>query len=158
MDKKRIAIIRIRGKIGVKKRAEHTMKLLHLYKVNNCTIVDNTSNYLGMLKKIKDYATWGEINQETFRQLLEKRGKLPGNKKLTLDYLKEKTKQDFDAFSKEFIMSKKELKDIPGIKYFFRLSPPQKGFERKGVKLPFSLGGTLGYRKEKINELIQRMI
>ena len=59
---------------------------------------------------------------------------------------------------KEFMEFKKELKDIPGLKQFFKLSPPVKGFERMGIKKPFSLGGSLGYRKEKINELLARMM
>ena len=40
----------------------------------------------------------------------------------------------------------------------FALHPPRKGFGRKGVKMPFSKGGTYGDRKEKINELIKRML
>jgi large subunit ribosomal protein L30 len=40
----------------------------------------------------------------------------------------------------------------------FRLSPPRGGFERKGIKTPFTMGGALGNRKEKINDLIKRMI
>jgi large subunit ribosomal protein L30 len=39
-----------------------------------------------------------------------------------------------------------------------RLNPPKKGYGRKGVKLPFQLGGAYGERKEKINDLIMRMI
>lgn len=135
-----------------------TFKMLRLYKKNTCTIIPNTEDYIGMLKKIKDYATWGELNQETLKLLLEKRGKLPGNKSLTEDYLKQKLKLDFDSFIKEIFAFKKKLKDLPGLKLFFRLSPPKKGFERKGIKTPFSLGGVLGYRKEKINDLIQRMV
>jgi large subunit ribosomal protein L30 len=38
------------------------------------------------------------------------------------------------------------------------MSPPRKGFERKGIKISYSIGGALGDRKEKINELIVRMI
>ncbi len=40
----------------------------------------------------------------------------------------------------------------------FRLHPPKKGWERKGIKKPLKQGGALGYRGEKINELIKRMI
>jgi len=40
----------------------------------------------------------------------------------------------------------------------FRLSPPRKGYGRKGIKMPFSLGGATGDRKEKINDLLTRMI
>jgi len=71
--------------------------------------------------------------------------------------LKEKTKLDLAGFAKEFMEGKKDLKDVPGMKPFFRLNPPVKGFGA-GVKVPFSLGGALGYRKDKINELIKRML
>lgn len=40
----------------------------------------------------------------------------------------------------------------------FPLHPPRKGYGRKGIKTPFHRGGALGNRKEKINELIQRML
>ena len=43
-------------------------------------------------------------------------------------------------------------------KLYFRLSPPKKGHGRKGVKHTFKEGGGLGYRGEKINELLKRMI
>ena len=158
MEKKKIAVIRIRGTQGLKSQAKSTFRLLGLYKKNYCTVVDNSPVYVGMLTKIKDYATWGEIDEKTFKALLEKRGKVVGNKRLTSEYLKQKTHLDFDAFTKEFFSSSKKLKDIPGLKCFFRLAPPIKGFERKGIKLPFSMGGVLGYRKEKINGLLQRMI
>jgi len=41
---------------------------------------------------------------------------------------------------------------------FFALHPPKGGFEKKGTKMPFKLGGAYGYRKEKINDLIKRML
>jgi large subunit ribosomal protein L30 len=40
----------------------------------------------------------------------------------------------------------------------FKLNPPRKGYGRKGVKMPFKRGGASGDRKEKINDLIMRMI
>jgi large subunit ribosomal protein L30 len=43
-------------------------------------------------------------------------------------------------------------------KKFFRLNSPRKGFGRKGIKNPFTRGGALGYRGEKMNDLVQRMI
>ena len=39
-----------------------------------------------------------------------------------------------------------------------RLNSPRGGFERKGIKLPFLKGGALGDRKEKIKELILKMV
>jgi len=38
----------------------------------------------------------------------------------------------------------------------FRLNPPKKGY--KSIKKSYKEGGALGYRGEKINNLIQRMI
>jgi large subunit ribosomal protein L30 len=40
----------------------------------------------------------------------------------------------------------------------FCLSPPVKGYGRKGVKFPFSRGGAYGDRSDKINDLIKRML
>ena len=160
-DKKamvRIAVIRIRGECKIRKGMKDTLKMLKLYKKNNCVVISNNPVYIGMLGKIKDFVTWGDIDEATFKELLSKRGKLPGNKQLTEAYLKDKTKLDFAGFAKEFFSFKKEIKDVPGMKRLFRLQPPVKGFERKGIKQPYSMGGVLGYRKEEINDLIKRMI
>ena len=43
-------------------------------------------------------------------------------------------------------------------KGFYRLNSPKKGYGRKGVKYPFSVGGAVGDRKEKINDLLLRML
>lgn len=155
---KRIGVVRIRGSIGIRKEIKDTMNMLRLYNKNHCIVITNSPNHIGMLRKIKDYVTWGEIDEKTFKELLSKRGKIMAKKNLTENYLKEKTKLSFDEFVKEFFNYKKNLKDVPGLKPFFRLKPPIKGFERKGIKTPFSMGGVLGYRKEKINDLILRML
>lgn len=154
----RIAIVRVRGRNGIERKVDDTLKMLRLYKPNGCVIVPASPIYIGMINKVKDFVTWGEIDKETFEKMIKKRGKIVGDKPLTEEYLKEKLKTRFDEFTKEYFEGKKELKDIPGFKTFFRLSPPSSGYERKGIKKPFSMGGSLGYRKEKINELLQRMI
>jgi large subunit ribosomal protein L30 len=41
---------------------------------------------------------------------------------------------------------------------WYALQPPRKGYGRKGIKLPFSKGGALGDRGEKINDLLLRMV
>jgi large subunit ribosomal protein L30 len=158
MENKRIAVIRIKGNLGLKKSLKDTFTMLRLYKKNNCVVVPSTKPFIGMIEKIKEASTWGEIDEKTFTELLMKRGKLPGNKKLTEAYIKDKIKIDSNTFVKEFFTFKKEIKDIPGLKPFFKLTPPRKGFEKKGIKAPYSLGGVLGYRKDKINELLSRMI
>lgn len=113
----KIAIIRVRGGFGVKTEIKDTLDMLNLQKVNHCVVLESNPVLLGMIKKAKDYITWGEINDETLKLLKPKiKGKVA------------------------------------------RLSPPKQGFGRKGVKMPFVLRGALGNRKEKINDLIVRMI
>ena len=155
---KNIAIIRIRGRSGVTGKVNDTLDMMRLYKQNGCVIVPNTPQYLGMIRRAKDYITWGEIDKDTFATLFTKRARVAGNKALTEDYMKEHVKIDSKTFIEDFFSFKKKLRDIPGLKPYFRLTPPNKGFERGGIKKPFSMGGSLGYRKDKINELIRRMI
>ncbi len=119
-DCKKIAIVRVRGSVKVKRETKDTLHMLNLYKQNNCVILDASPSSIGMLKKVQGFVTWGEIDDQTLKLLKEKRGK-------------------------------KDSK-------IFRLHPPRKGFKRKGIKLPFNKGGALGYREEKINELIKKMI
>ncbi len=157
-EQARIAVIRIKGKPGMKKEIRDTFEKLRLYKKNTCTIIPNTPSYVGMLDKIKHAATWGEVDEATCFALFTKRAKIHGNKKLTDEYIKEKLKTDMKTFTHDFMIFKKELKEVPGLKNFFKLQPPRSGFERKGIKVPFSQGGVVGYRKEKINELLTRMI
>ena len=102
MENKKVAIVRLRGANKLKKRIEETMKMLRLYNKNSCIVVANTDSILGMLRKIKDYVTWGELDEETFKMLLEKRGRIIGNKSLTEEYLNSKAKMGYDGFAKEF--------------------------------------------------------
>ncbi|MEK6951592.1 MAG: 50S ribosomal protein L30 [Nanoarchaeota archaeon] len=158
MDKKRLVAIRIQGKSGLRKGIKDTLNMLRLYKKHSCVIVQNEKDILGMIKKINNYITWGEIDQETLALLIKKRGKLARKKSLTEEYVKEKLKISIDTLAKEIFEFKRELKEVPGLKLFFKLLPPRGGFETGGIKEQFSKGGVLGYRKDKINDLIKRMI
>lgn len=158
MEDKRVVVIRISGRTGIKKKIKDTLNLLRLYKKHSCILIHNTESYVGMLTKVKEHITWGEINEKACLELLQKRARLAKKTPLTNDYLKKKLNIDIPNFTKDFLQFKKELKDIPGLKLFFKLKPPEGGFERKGIKLAFSMGGALGYRKDKINELLMKMI
>jgi len=150
------AVIRIRGTAQTRRTLEDTLKLLRLKAVNNCVIVPETKEYIGMLKKAKDYITWGKINKETLTKLLQKRGKIIGKKKIDENNLKKITEfNSFEKFSEALLEGKVKLKDYKKIKQIFRLNPPRYGF--RGTKLSYPKGD-LGNRGEKINELIERMI
>lgn len=158
MKQQMVAVIRLKGNAGMPVGLRKTYELLRLYKKFHCVVIPNTPEYIGMLTKVRDSATWGEADKETCKLLLEKRGRLPGNQRLTEDYLQKKLSMTFDQFADEVLAFKKELKDVAGLKLYFKLTPPVHGFESKGIKEQYSLGGSLGYRKENINALIKRMI
>ncbi len=141
---KQLAAIRVRGLTGIKGKVEDTLKMLRLYKKNYCCVLSNNPVYAGMLKKAKDYITWGEIDEETFKMLIDKRGELFNGREAD-----SKGKINYNDFM--IINSKK-------IKKYFRLNAPRKGFGRKGIKHSFQQGGALGYRGNTINDLIKRMI
>ncbi|HIH21258.1 MAG: 50S ribosomal protein L30 [Candidatus Diapherotrites archaeon] len=152
-----IAIVRVRGSIGTRWDIKKAFRLLRLKTCNQLSLLPESKQAFGMIRKVQDYATFGKISEKTLARLLEKRARLAGNKRLSLEALKEKKTASFEELAKKIIEGKSALKDF-GIKPVFRLSPPKKGFERQGIKKPFKLGGALGDRGEKINELIERMV
>lgn len=78
-EKENIAVIRLRGNVTIKKDFEKTMQMLKLYKRNFCVIIPKTPAYIGMVEKVKDHVTWGEIDEQTLKELKEKRS--DGDKK-----------------------------------------------------------------------------
>jgi len=149
------AVIRVRGSVGVRKDIKDTLAMLRLHRINHAVLVDETPDYKGMLQKAKDYITWGEINDGTLASMIKKRGRLPGNKKITKEHIKDKGYSTFKELAEALIKGETTPEDLH-IKPVFRLQPPRKGYE--SVKKSFKEGGSLGYRGDKINELIQRMI
>lgn len=151
------AVIRVRGQPDVNYNIEHTMGLLGLTRVNHCVVVPENGPTEGMLQKIKDYCTWGEINEETLTAMIRIRGRLAGDKEITDDYLKENTEfASVEELSKAIIENDYKLRDVEAAKPVFRLHPPVKGFE--GNKRSYKNGGALGYRADAINDLVNRML
>lgn len=144
----KIAVIRIRGLVGVRKQIKDTLDKLRLRRKFVCVVVDNKPEIMGMIKKAENYITYGPIEKETLKLLIRERGRYPGNKQLTIGG------KQLDSFVEEFFEGKKTLQDL-GIKPFFRLHPPRGGF-KKSIKLMYPKG-VLGYNP-KINELIKRML
>ena len=68
----KLAIVLVRGVVGVAQPVKDTLSLLRLHKKNYCVVVDNNPVNIGMIKKVKDYVTWGEIDENTFKELVEK--------------------------------------------------------------------------------------
>lgn len=151
------AVIRVRGQPDVNYNIQHTMTLMNLNRVNHCVIVPENDSTKGMLQVVKDYCTWGEVDEATLAEMLRARAKIVGDNDLTDEYLKENSEfADIDALAKAIIENDCKLKDVEGVKPVIRLHPPVKGYE--GNKRSFKNGGALGYRGAAVNDLIKRML
>ena len=109
------AVIRVRGQPDVSYDIEYTMGLLGVNKVNHCAIVPENASTKGMLQKVKDYTTFGEINAETLAQLIRVRGRLSGDRMITDEYLAENS--DFktvEELAKAIIENDYRMKDDGG--------------------------------------------
>ena len=149
--------IRVRGSINVRGPIKDTLHMLRLNRTNHCVILPETAEFKGMLKKAKDYITWGEVQLEVLNDLLTNRGKVQGDQPITDKYLKSNSKfKTIQDLTKALIKGEVKLSDVKNVKPVLRLHPPKMGYE--GIKRPYSLGGALGYRGEKINDLVKRMI
>ncbi len=140
---KKLAVILVRGFVKMPGQIVNTLSMLNLHRKNHCVVVEDTPAIRGMVVKVKDYVTWGEISSEVFQELLKQRG-LPYKSRLQ-DARKHYSYSFISIGNKHF-------------KNYFRLNPPRKGFGRKGIKVAFAAGGALGYRGEKINDLVRRML
>lgn len=70
-----MAVIRLRGSVSTPREILDTLNMLKLKKANNLRLFDSKNSViLGMVKKVKDFVTWGEISKET-KELLIKKGK-----------------------------------------------------------------------------------
>jgi large subunit ribosomal protein L30 len=149
------AIIRLRGSAGINRNVEDTLQMLRLKAVNNCVIVQETVDYKGMLEKVKDSITWGEIDKDVLISMLKKRLRLKSNEKINEKEFKSVTGYESEKLVDMLIGGKIKLKDLEKIEPVFRLTPPSKGF--KSIKEHYPKGD-LGYRGKEINELLKRMI
>ncbi len=109
-----------------------------------------------MLKRVHAYVTWGEVSKETVTLMLQKRGKLTGDKKLTDESIQKIGYKSIDELADAVVSCKAEQWKLPGMQPLFKLHPPSKGYKGK-TKKGYKSGGEAGYRGEAINKLVQRM-
>jgi large subunit ribosomal protein L30 len=152
-----LAVVKVRGTVRAQREARETLDLLRLTKINHAVLVRNSPSMMGMLKRAQSYVTWGEISKGTLTEMLNKRGRLFGNKKLTDEYLKKISYKSISDLADALAECKLDYAKLPEVQPVFKLHPPKKGF--KGTtKKNFRAGGEAGYRGEAINGLVKRMI
>lgn len=151
------AAIRVRGTVNIRKGIKDTMQMLRLNRVNHCVILPKDPSIEGMLRKAKDYITWGELKPEILAKLIIKRARLENGENIKDPYVKKNSKfRSVIAFAKAVCGGEEKFTNLKSVRPVIRLHPPIKGYE--GIKRSFTEGGALGYRGDKINDLIDRMI
>lgn len=155
--RKCLVAIRVRGLSDVSREMKETLQILRLNQNCHAVLIDDRPSNMGMLRKVRNYATWGEISKENVALLLRKRGRLVGDKKLTDEHVKEIGYKSVDDLAEAVYELEVSYNDLPKVKPVFRLHPPRKGFKRK-TKKSYAAGGVTGYSGDAINNLIKRMI
>lgn len=149
------AVVRVRSSSNKSSRIESTLGQLGLNRVNHCTIVPEKSTYEGMLNKVKDFVTWGEIEPDVLSKMIERRSNL--KEKVTDELVSDKTGYDtLEGFTEAVVSDEVELEELDGLDNIFRMPPPRGGY--RSVKKPYNTGGSLGYRAKEINDLMKKMM
>lgn len=156
-ERKCIAAIRVRGTVSGSLEVRETLQMLHLPRNNYAVLIDDRPSFTGMIKAVQDYVTYGEPSKDTVRLLLKEKGRLAGSKHMTDEYVQKLGYKSLDELADAIFSCSVEYWKLPNIQPLFRLHPPTKGFKGK-IKRSYSSRGELGYRGEKINELLRRML
>ena len=73
INDKKIAVILVRGLQSANYEIKDTLRMLNIHRRNVCAVFNNTKNVIGMINKVRNYVTYGEIDDETLK-LLKKKG------------------------------------------------------------------------------------
>lgn len=72
----KLAVIRIKGQIGLKREVKETLYRLRLRKKYSCVVLENPSEaQKKMIENLRDFVAFGEISEDVYKELVEKRGK-----------------------------------------------------------------------------------
>lgn len=149
-------VVRIKGQADVPYWASYTMSLLKLDKKYRATILPARENTLGMLNKIKHYVSWTELDPELARDLLEKKARKSGYRRVTQDDLQSLGFADTAGLAAGLSSGEVSLSKLRPLKPWFALAPPRHGFKRSTKRL-YGQKGVLGGNKD-LGEIVRRMM
>lgn len=148
-------VVRIRGTVNVPYWANTTLESLNLSRKFRATIVPESTEYVGMLNKIRQLVTWCRVDIETVKDLLDKKGRKTGSQPLKKSDLPSQY-DNVDKLASDIASDIVVLSKLNGIKPWFALNPPHGGF-KKSVKKQATQNGILGENKLLI-DLVKKMM
>ena len=149
-------VIRIKGQADVPYWANTTLRLLKLEKKYRAIILPVKENTDGMLKKIQQFVSWQEVDLSTTKELLDKKGRRSGYKKITAEDISKAGFKTINELAASLSEGKISMTKIKPLKPWFALSPPRQGFKRSTKRL-YGQKGILGHNKE-LTTLVKRMM
>ena len=149
-------VIRIKGQADVPYWAKTTLRLLKLEKKYRAIILPVKENTDGMLKKIQQFVSWQEVDLSTTKELLDKKGRRSGYKKITPEDISKAGFKTINELAVSLSEGKISMTKIKPLKPWFALSPPRQGFKRSTKRL-YGQKGVLGHNKE-LTALVKRMM
>ena len=70
-----ICVIRIKGQVGVNKGIKETLRRLNLGKKFTAKVFEDPSAVeIGMINSVRNFVSFGEITEETYKKLVDLRG------------------------------------------------------------------------------------
>jgi large subunit ribosomal protein L30 len=148
-------VVRIKGTVNISQQAKKTLDGLNLDKRFRATIVPESTEYLGMLRRVKEEVAWTKADAGIVKELLKKRGRKTGYKPLTKPDLP-KEYNNIDELAAAIAENKVTMSKLGGIKPWFALNPPKGGFKRK-TKTQYAQDGILGEDND-LTEIVKRML
>ena len=153
---KAFLVVRIKGQVDVPHWAKTTLKLLKLEKKFRATIIPAQENTLGMLNKVKHYVSWQEAEVSMAMELLNKKGRKSGYKKITEEDIKKIGFKNIEELATSLAEGKTTMTKLKPLKPWFALAPPRHGFKKSTKKL-YKQKCILGTNKE-LGNLVRNMI
>jgi large subunit ribosomal protein L30 len=148
-------VVRIRGTVNVSSSATATLTYLNLTKKFRATLISESPQSLGMLRKVKELVAWTSADPGIIKELLEKKGRKAGFKPVSdADLPKEYV--SIEELASAISENRISMSEIDDIKPWFALKPPRGGFKRK-TKNQYNEGGILGEDKELV-DIVRRML
>jgi large subunit ribosomal protein L30 len=148
-------VVRIKGTVNIPQWAKTTLDGLNLDRRFRATIVPESDEYLGMLRRVKEEVAWTKADAGIVKELLEKRGRKTGYKPISKSDLPKEYK-NIDDLATAIAGDKVAMSKLEGIKPWFALGPPKGGFKRK-TKTQYAQNGVLGEDGE-LAEIVKRML
>jgi large subunit ribosomal protein L30 len=148
-------VVRMRGTVNVPYWADTTLESLNLAKKFRATIVPESTEYSGMLNRIRQLVAWCRVDHETVKGLLDKKARKTASETLKESDLS-KEYGSLDKLASDIANDAVVFSKLNGIKPWFALNPPRGGF-KKSIKKQTTQNGVLGENKLLI-DLVKKMM